>query len=703
MKNNFLLSKNTKISFFGSVSTPITHTFDILFRDMEKVFDQSFKLELEVSKADIIVKYSDVNSCIYGKTEVFHIYFYENSTEERLIMVVEGSDELGIIYGILYISHQFLEVDPFWFWTDKSTQKRNTIEIPVKEYLSSTNRIRYRGWFVNDEVCLIGWTDVYPPPKEIWHPVFETLLRCGGNMVIPGTDLPRSGIHWDLALDMGLYITHHHAEPLGAEMFFRVYPECEASYDKNASLFEGLWREAIENQKDRKVVWVLGFRGQGDCPFWEHDPSYNTPELRGKLISKVICRQYEILCEYIENPPCSTYLYGEITELYREGYIELPEGVIKIWSDNGYGKMVSRRQGNHNLRVPSLPTSEETGPHGLYYHITFHDLQASNHLTMFPSEPNMIKSELVNAFESGADYYLALNCGNIRPHVYLLDIISQIWSTGEINIEQHLDEFCTEYFNSSKDKAKECYKEYFKSTIKYGPNDDDRAGDEFYHHPARLILGCWIRGEDASTETGLIWATGDISFYEQVRWFYDKLVSALPLWSKLQEKCEHVAEFLSGEEAVFFCDNLLFQVKLHLSGCKGFISLCEGYFSYCEKNYPLSFVYISQAIWDYYDSLKAMAESEHGRWENFYRADWLTNVKSTIYSLEAVRKFLRMHGDSPDFFLWYKEFIMPINEKKIYLENTHRKPLTDDELAKRLLEKFTVIDKDESVIMGQLV
>ncbi|GGO07530.1 hypothetical protein GCM10010969_36040 [Saccharibacillus kuerlensis] len=45
-----------------------------------------------------------------------------------------------------------------------------------------------------------------------------------------------------------------------------------------------------------------------------------------------------------------------------------------------------------------------------------------------------------------------------------------------------------------------------------------------------------------------------------------------------------------------------------------------------------------------------------------------------------------MHGDSPDFFLWYKEYLMPETEKYIYLENTHRQPLEDGELARRLKE-----------------
>lgn len=68
-------------------------------------------------------------------------------------------------------------------------------------------------------------------------------------MIIPGTDLPRDGIHHKLASEMGLWITHHHAEPLGAEMFLRAYPEKEASYSKNKEHFENLWIDAIENRR----------------------------------------------------------------------------------------------------------------------------------------------------------------------------------------------------------------------------------------------------------------------------------------------------------------------------------------------------------------------------------------------------------------------------------------------------------------------
>lgn len=105
---------------------------------------------------------------------------------------------------------------------------------------------------------------------------FEALLRCGSNVVIPGTD-SNSKRYASLASAMGLWITHHHAEPLGAEMFLRAYPDKNPSFKEHPDLFRHLWKEGIERQKKERIIWNLGFRGQGDTPFWEQDPFYDTP------------------------------------------------------------------------------------------------------------------------------------------------------------------------------------------------------------------------------------------------------------------------------------------------------------------------------------------------------------------------------------------------------------------------------------------
>ena len=138
-------------------------------------------------------------------------------------------------------------------------------------------------------------------------------------------------------------------------MFAQAYPDLEPMYSKYPEKFRALWQAGIDAQKDMRVVWNIGFRGQGDRPFWDDDPQYDTPEKRGALISSLIKEQYDLVRANDPEAVCCTNLYGETMELYKDGFLQLPADVIKIWADNGFGKMVSRRQENNNPRVPALP------------------------------------------------------------------------------------------------------------------------------------------------------------------------------------------------------------------------------------------------------------------------------------------------------------------------------------------------------------
>ncbi|WP_178075917.1 glycosyl hydrolase 115 family protein [Paenibacillus oralis] len=660
------------------LTPPIVHAWRMIARDHEAVFGRPPALTAD---AAVVIRYAGDEDGCPEWPEAF-CFRFDTGGDDPVLHIV-GRDELGVVYGMLHFSRWILGVDPFWFWAELPPVRRQVVSVPCVNYDSSKPRVRYRGWFVNDEVCLIGWKEAYPPGEEVWLPVFEALLRCGGNMVIPGTDLPRTGIHHKLAAEMGLWITHHHAEPLGAEMFLRAYPGKQASYQEHPELFERLWEEAIQRQKDEKIVWVLSFRGQGDKPFWENDPRFDTPAKRGELISRVVRKQYDMIARHVEKPICCMAMYGEIAELYKEGHICVPEGVIKVWADNGYGKMVSRRHGNLNLRIPALPAPEDGGANGVYYHVTFHDLQASNHLTMFPSSAELIAEELERAFSAGAGEYLLVNSGNLLQHLRPLDLVSELWMYGKADAGEQLCRFTERMYTSYQADIARLYLEYAERTIPYGPNPDDRAGEEFYHHPTRQIMGHWLRGKKVCNES-LIWAAGGGSFSEQVRWFRDKAEQAASGWEELKQRCLRLLQVLPAAEAKRLRHQLLVQIELHRSGCLGLAAICKAYATFDAGNYPLSFVQASEAVWHYRESERALREAEERQWEHFYRADWLTNVANTLDQAETVRKFVRIQGDSPDMFLWYKEFLMPETEKHIYLENTHRNPLPDDELAKRM-------------------
>lgn len=663
-----------------ALTPPLKHALRMITRDHESVFGHP---ALFGTDASIIIRFADERDNCPEWPEAFCFRFVNKGDASELHIV--GRDELGVVFGMLHYSHCMLGIDPFWFWAEIPPARQKTVFVSPDNYDSLKPKVRYRGWFVNDEVCLIGWKEQYPPGEEVWLPVFEALLRCGGNMVIPGTDLPRSGVHHKLATEMGLWLTHHHAEPLGAEMFLRAYPGKQASYQEHPELFEQLWEEAIQRQKEEKVVWVLSFRGQGDKPFWENDPNFDTSAKRGNLISSVVRKQHDMIVRHVKEPVCCMAMYGEIAELYKQGHIEVPKGVIKVWADNGYGKMVSRRHGNLNLRVPALPAPEDGGLNGVYYHVTFHDLQASNHLTMFPSKPKLIAEELEQAFSVGADEYLLVNSGNILQHLYPLDLVSKLWMFGRADSGEQLQHFTERLYTSNQQDISRLYFDYVECTIPYGPNPDDRAGDEFYHHPARQIMGHWMRGEKECDDK-LIWAAGHESFLKQVRWFGEKAEASVPGWEELKKRCLSLLQELSVEESHRLRHQFLVQIELHLSGAQGLTSICRSYEAFEAGEYPLSFVYASEALWYYRKSEQALREAEEGQWKHFYRADWLTNVANTIEHAEIVRKFVRIQGDSPDMFLWYKEYLMPETEKHIYLENTHRNPLPDDELAKKLIK-----------------
>nr|WP_181592972.1 glycosyl hydrolase 115 family protein [Paenibacillus sp. YN15] len=669
-----------------TLSSPVRHALDMLIRDMNTVLGHEPLTGNDPGAADIIIRYAEEEDNCEARPEAFVLRFRADGN--RVWLTVAASDDLGLVYGILHISRAYLGIQPFWFWADQTVPARSFVEVPCEDYEAPAPKVRFRGWFVNDEVCLIGWKEPYPPSREVWLPVFEALLRSGGNMVIPGTDLPKTGVHLALAAEMGLWITHHHAEPLGAEMFLRAYPGKRASYKDEPELFERLWREAIEKQRYHKVLWVLSFRGQGDKPFWENDPSFDTPEKRGAMISRVIRRQYDMIAEKVEKPVCCVALYGEISELYKGGHIDLPPDVIQIWADNGYGKMVSRRHGNLNLRIPALPDNRVSGKHGIYYHVTFHDLQASNHLTMFQGPAGFLRQELQSAFDAGATEYLLVNSGNIRPHVYTLDLVQTMWNEGGLDPDKHLRQFVESYYGGHHEEIAELYRSYADASIPYGPHTDDLAGEEFYHHPARRIIGHWLQGKMGSPDEGLFWATGKLPFLEQVRWFEERCAAGQKAWADWLTHCEKLMDRLAEDDKRRVADHLRFHGVLHQSGAEGFMWLCRSFAAYCGQLYPQAFVLASQSMWAYSRGLQALRDAEHGKWERFYSADWLTNIESTVSNVDTLRRFLRMHGDSPDFFLWYKEYLMPETEKYIYLENTHRNPLSDDELAARLKDCF---------------
>ena len=488
---------------------PVQYAVSALYRDMKAVF-----IETDAPGDAIrLAKDSDL------APECFCLQVHDNA------LLLTAADTLGFVFGLFEVSRRFLGVQPFWFWNDQKFIKTDSVTVPQNfTYESKPARVRYRGWFVNDETLISHWK-VERRSDLAFSMVFETLLRLGGNLVIPGTGENGHRYH-DLAADMGLIITHHHAEPLGAKMFVQAYPELEPKFSLYPEKFRALWQDAIDRQKTTPTVWNIGFRGQGDKPFWEDDPQYDTPEKRGALISRLIREQYALVKQNDPHAICCTNLYGETMELYQQGCLDLPEDVIKIWADNGFGKMVSRRQGNANPRVTALPPLGDTGAHGLYYHASFYDLQAASHITMLPNSAEFVCEELTNALARGVDDYWLINCSNVKPHAYLLDYIAQLWQTGSCDPEGHRLAYAQDYYGKPNGLAvAKCLAGYADHAVLYGEHPDDHAGDQFYNHVPRMLMTQFIRDRALPCED-LQWLCDRPALSGQAAWCAEKFREA---------------------------------------------------------------------------------------------------------------------------------------------------------------------------------
>lgn len=686
MAEKYVLSRLTDLRFEMPVTAPIAKARDILYRDMGSVF---------TGPTDGCVKNQVIIRLAAGPNrmpdESYAYTFCRADGTER--MQITAADDLGVIYALLHLSRRVLGVPPFWYYLDWQPEKRPYAAVDTAPYVSPRPKVRFRGWFINDEVLMLGWHE-NPYDPAVWEPAFESLLRCGGNMVIAGTGETHRHVE-HLAAGMGLYLTQHHAEPLGAPMFAETFPDKVPSYDKYPELFRSLWRRGVEAHSADKGIWSVGFRGQGDLPFWEQDPAYRTPEARGKLISQIICEQCDLLREYVPSPTCCTNLYGESMELYQGGYLTIPDHVIKIWADSGYGKMVSRRQGNHNPRVVSLPTATDVGPHGLYYHVTFHDLQASNHLTMLPNSPEFVGRELTNALEKGVSEYWLVNCGNIRMHAYMLDLVSRIWQSGNVDINRHREDFTPDYFPEAAEETAACYRLYFESPIQYGVHRDEKAGEQFYHYPVRTIISHWLKGNRPESDGELKWFADQPSFADQVQKYGALCRSGTAAWARTQQAALQNKNRL-GRNARTFSDGLLLQSTLHLTGCRGAAAVCDSYEAFLHGELVRAFLRACDAHAQFREAAEALASACRGKWDGFYRNDCLTNVRLTAHFCDILRKYIRMQGESSLFLDWEKQFLWSPRKKSVMLETTVTAQLDEDQLYAALQKCGDGIPADET-------
>ena len=329
-------------------------------------------------------------------------------------ITISGSDELGAIHGIYDFSERYLGIDPTIFLTGILPESTSALHLPVKKEVSKPYTFRHRGVFFNDHDLLVGFQMEQMEDGfnlALMEKFFETVLRLKGTTVIPSTLVLSDEQHLELASDMGLYISQHHAEPLGTQPYSwnRNVPY---TWNTQKQHFIDMWSKAIKRQAGRKVLWTVGFRGYLDRNFWSDDPSMKgaSDEQKAEVINEVVATQYELIKKIRgeENPEIVAYTRG-LRGLHGKNLLKYPSGTTIFAGDNFNSVL-------HGDMQKFVNTGGDSYKYGIYMHINGHNRRAHARISSVP--PDNVHDSFDRAIAAGMTDMLIINVGNMKEKVF---------------------------------------------------------------------------------------------------------------------------------------------------------------------------------------------------------------------------------------------------------------------------------------------
>lgn len=584
--------------------------------------DLASDLELALGTRGLIVSSQKAQITISQDESIREPEGYRIDVGEDGIRIA-GADELGVIYGIYRFSHEFLGVDPYWYFKDLLPEQRANLVLPYGPLHSKPPTFRYRGWFVNDEDLFTEWKDGggkrfidYPFYHQVTHidvidRVFEALLRAGGNLVIPASFVdvmnePEANLI-RRATERGLYVTQHHIEPLGVSHYgFENYWEAkgkqyEFAYGSQPDQVREVW-QAFANRWHElagdKVVWQLGLRGKADRAIWQSDTSVDQSQA-GEFISRAIAEQWKIVRSVDPRPmpPATTTLWAEGSELMNKGVLSFPDGITIVFADEGKSQTMQ-------ADFETTPRRDDRR-YGVYYHIGFwgtgpHLLQGSR--------PDRIRREFDKVLAKGDTEYAIINVCNVREHVLGIQAATEIMTDRDTWSEpQFWSRFAPQTLHDD-------YEELLANLV---PTGEDRImQDGALFAAARRMLTSYAKGNRKSG------ALSPSTLIERKHQLADSIQRLDALAAR------YPADKLTSLQRPFYDVHLLTQTRMWRELYAFYLAVIEA-----EEN-PARLKDAEAALERLLEIRKA---AEAGKWKNWYRGDKKVNVPDFLERTRVAR------------------------------------------------------------------
>jgi len=411
-------------------------------------------------------------SKIRNKWECFSIQLVENPAKGiKKALVVAGSDRRATAYGILELS-RIIGVSPWEWWADVTPDKKEELIISVKNKVYGSPSVKYRGIFLNDEDWgLQRWAALnYEPEKgdigpKTYAKIFELLLRLRANTIWPAMHSCTKAFYSypdnkKMADDYAIVVGTSHCEPMlcniNAEWNSKIMGEWR--YDNNSKRIQDLFECRTGESAAYENIYTMGMRGEHDSPMIVGDEDIGS---QVKLLENVISDQRDILTKktgkQAKELPQIFIPYKEVLTCYQNG-MELPDDISLVWTDDNYGY----------IRQLSTPAEQKrSGGAGIYYHTSYWG-RPHDYLWLNSTNPVLLWEEMSKAYEFQSRNLWILNCGDIKPHEYNIELfLDMAWNMNGFktskDVKIHMQDWSAREFGEEmSSEVSELMYEYYR-------------------------------------------------------------------------------------------------------------------------------------------------------------------------------------------------------------------------------------------------
>lgn len=633
-----------------------------LLRDLNTVFGQPSPLVKSIPTSGPVIVVATGNRVEDQHAEVSDWEAHQVYVNKNQI-VLNGADNRGTIYAVYTLS-ELLGVKPLWFWASEKPTRIESFSLAADfSKVVESPDIKYRAWLPNDTDFIGPWQSRSETNYEAF---FEAMLRLKLNTIEGSIADDKSfekpyklGRQAAEAKRRGIVTTGHHMQIFGSnysnwENYWRQVRNQEppALTIANRQALSEWWGFHIDlaMRNDVEVIWLIGFRGNRDIPFWEFFPDApSDAKSRADIISEMVQLQINLLKEKTgdHNPLMRLTLYNEMTTLVADKLLKIPNEPSLIRN------FVAARRDHFpaaDIYNHEFSEGEPTG-----YYMNFQFTSTGSHLAAAEGPRKMEQNyRIVDSLSGGQLLFSVVNAGNLREHVLELSAnANMLWNFEKFGEPTFFKEFSQTYYGSEWSSAiAELYKDYYNAF--WQQKKADLPGferqylfqDMRYGRAAEMLL--------TDLENGVIRENplenhpldnpdkGSVGYFRvipadnevenQLEAMLKGTSASIKKLEKITEKADKIYANSKLEGKTLFDDNLRGQAYILLHLNRMLNTLSSAYKAH--SNVAKYKVFLEQSLDEMRLVQQRLKQSEHGVFEGWYAQEQKFGVKKIIKRME---------------------------------------------------------------------